>query len=45
MTAREFASHLQGSRPTSDEFMGRYPAYDDQRTSLSFQDGECGVLH
>lgn len=45
MTACEFASHLQGSRLTSDEFMGRYPAHDDQRASLSFQSGERGVLH
>jgi hypothetical protein len=45
MTACEFASHLQGVRPTGDGFTGRCSAHDDQRASLSFQDGERGGLH
>lgn len=44
MKARELASYLQGVRPTGDGFMGRCPAHNDQRASLSFQDGERGVL-
>lgn len=43
MTACEFASYLQGVRPMSDRFTGRCPTHDDQRVSLSFQDGERGV--
>jgi hypothetical protein len=44
MTARELTTYLQDARPTGDGFTGRCPAHDDQRTSLSFQDEECGVL-
>lgn len=45
MNACGLASCVQGVRPTGDEFMGRYPAHDDQRASLSFQGRERSGLH
>lgn len=44
MTARDFASHVQNARAAGDGFTARCPAHDDRRASLSFRDGERGLL-
>ena len=44
LNAVEFASHIQGVKRTGQEHTGRCPSHDDQRASLSWRDGEKGLI-
>lgn len=44
MTTSEFATHIHGVRRSSDGFVGRCPGHDDQHQSLSFKDGDKGLV-
>lgn len=43
MLAADLAPLIQGVRRSGDSYTGRCPAHDDQRSSLSFRDGERGL--
>lgn len=44
MNALEFGTHLKAVRKSGQEFTGKCPAHEDQRASLSFRDGDKGVI-
>lgn len=44
MNAHEFATHITGVRRSGHGFVGRCPGHEDQHASLSFRDGDKGVL-
>lgn len=44
MTAQEFGAHIKAVRKSGQELSGKCPAHEDQRASLSFRDGEKGLV-
>lgn len=44
MKASEFVSHIHGVRQSGGGYIGHCPAHDDQRQSLSFTDGDKGLI-
>ena len=44
MTAQEFSTHIHAVRKAGQEFTGKCPAHEDQRASLSFRDGDKGLV-
>lgn len=44
MKAREFGTHIKATRKAGQEFTGKCPSHDDQRASLSWRDGDKGVV-
>lgn len=44
MNAAEFSARVEGARQASHGFTARCPAHEDRRASLSFCDGERGLL-
>jgi len=44
MQASEFASHIHSVKPSGKEFIGLCPSHDDRTASLSWRDGEKGLV-
>lgn len=44
MQASEFATHIHSVKRSGGEFTGKCPAHEDQRNSLSFRDGDKGLV-
>lgn len=44
MNAIEFGTHIKAVRKSGQEFTGKCPAHEDQRASLSWRDGDKGLL-
>jgi hypothetical protein len=44
MTATEFGTHIKAMRKSGQEFTGKCPAHEDQRASLSWRDGDKGLV-
>ena len=44
MNAHEFATHIHGVKRSGGGYVGHCPGHEDQRASLSFRDGDKGVL-
>lgn len=44
MTAQEFGAHIKAVRKSGQEFTGKCPAHEDQRASLSWRDGDKGLV-
>lgn len=44
MNAQEFGAQIHGTRRSGSGYVGQCPAHDDRRASLSWQDGDKGII-